>query len=263
MRGQRPAHELTQPHGRDLLARWVDRREVGRPARLADVVALDVEPVPAELAAQAHLDAGRQLLEEPRRVEERRADPLATVGTHRRGDECPSPAQRSRAGVHYSTFDRDLALGEAELRDRTLLGRALVAARRVLEQVAHRRDAEAAQPLRERRADAGQRAHVECVETVRRRPAARPGPAILDRTREARVHWGPPRPPARAKWPGRTERRWLTRPGTRRTRPSPGLRACRPRPRASWRSRPAHAAARARRARAAPPTAPVQPRARS
>src|SRR6476619_6928895 len=102
MRGERRAHELAQPHGRDLLARGVDRREVGRPARLADVVALDVEPVPAELAAQAHLDTGRKLLDEPRLVEERRADLPATVVTHRRGDECPSPAQRSRAGVHYS-----------------------------------------------------------------------------------------------------------------------------------------------------------------
>ena len=98
-----------------------------------------------------------QLLGEPRLVEERRADLAAAVVADDRGHERPSATEGPRASADYSTLDRDFALGEAELRDRDLVDRALVPARRVEEQVAHRLDAERAQPFRERRADSGQR----------------------------------------------------------------------------------------------------------
>ena len=188
--GERGAHELAQPRRGDLLARRVDGRVVGGPARLADVVALHVEAVAAELAAQAHARARRQLLGQPRLVEERGADLAAAVIANDRGDERSSPPQGPRACADYSTLDRDFALGEAELRDRDLVDRALVAARRMEEQVAHRLDAERAQALGERRADAGERQHVERVEPLRRRPAARPWPVVLDHTCKTRVHSG-------------------------------------------------------------------------
>ncbi len=48
---ERCPDELAQSGGRDLLAGRIDGRVVGRPARLADVIALHVEAVAAELAA--------------------------------------------------------------------------------------------------------------------------------------------------------------------------------------------------------------------
>ena len=105
-------------------------------------------------------------------------------------DERPSAPQGPRASADYSTLDRDFTLGAAELRDRHLVDRALVATWSVEEQVAHRLDAERAQPLRERCTDAGQREHVECVEPLRRRPAARPRPLVLDHACKTRVHSG-------------------------------------------------------------------------
>jgi hypothetical protein len=188
--GERRAHKLAQARRGDQLARRVHRREVGGAPRLADVVALDVEAVAAELAAQPHARPRCQLLREPRLVEERRADLPAAVVTDDRGDDRAPPAQRARASACYSTLDRDFALGLGELRDRDLLGGALVAPRCVEEQVAHGLDAEATQALRHRHADAGQRRDVERVESLRRRPAARARPVALDHTCETRVHPG-------------------------------------------------------------------------
>ena len=90
-------------------------------SRLADVVALHVEAVAAELAAQPDRRAGRQLLEQPRLVEERGADLTAAVVTDDRGHErAPPPAGGRERALDYSTFDRDFALGLTELRDRDL-----------------------------------------------------------------------------------------------------------------------------------------------
>ena len=187
---ERGAHELAQPRGRDLLARRIHRGVVRRPARLADVVALHVESVAPELAAQPHARSRHQLLGEPRLVEERRVDLAAARITNDRSDERPSAPQGPRACADYSTLDRDFTLGAAELRDRNLVDRALVTTRSVEEQVAHRLDAERAQPLGERCADTRQRQHIECVEPLWRRPAARPGPLVLDHACETRVHSG-------------------------------------------------------------------------
>src|SRR5690349_21647134 len=129
---ERPTDELAQTGRRDLLARRVHRREVGGALCLADVVALHLEPVARELAAQANLRAGHQLFDEPRLVEELRRDLTAAVVTNRRVDERAPAAQRPRPRADYSTFDRDFALGEAELRDRDLLGRGFVPPRRMI-----------------------------------------------------------------------------------------------------------------------------------
>src|SRR6201999_2764690 len=114
-----------------------------------------------------------ELLDQPGLVEERRAHLAAAAVGDLRGDQGTPPAQRPGTCADYSTFDRDFALGEAELRDRDLLRRGLMPARRVLQQVTDGRDAEGAQALRERRPDAGQRRDVERVEPLRRRPTAR------------------------------------------------------------------------------------------
>ena len=71
---ERVRDERAQPLRRDLLARGIDGREVGGRLALADVVRLDVEAVPAGLAAQAHVHARLQLVRDPRLVEPRRGD---------------------------------------------------------------------------------------------------------------------------------------------------------------------------------------------
>jgi hypothetical protein len=83
---------------------------------------------------------------------------------------------------------REFDLGE--LRDRDLLGGALISPRGVKEQVAHGLDAEAPQALRHRHADTRQRLDAERVESLRWRPAARPRPVELVHTCETRVHPG-------------------------------------------------------------------------
>ncbi len=100
--------ERSHPLRRDLLARRVDRREVGGRLAFADVVRLHVEAVAARLSAQAHVHARSQLLLEPWLVEPRCRDRGGAVGDAR-GDDSKPPAAPG-ADVQHLAGDRDLVL---------------------------------------------------------------------------------------------------------------------------------------------------------
>ena len=185
---ERDARELPQPRRRDLFAGWIDRCKIGRRPRSADVVALDVEAVPAQLAAQPQMRAGRELLREPRLVEPGSTDRAARVA-HARSHDRPAAGEPPCAHVDHLAGDRDLVVAP-QLRDGDLVDRPLVTAWPVQEQVADGLDPERAQSLRERGADARQRRDRERTDDLGRRPPARPAPLVLDHTCETRVHSG-------------------------------------------------------------------------
>ena len=131
-----PARGRAAASRRNLLARRIDGREVGGRSRLAEVVALHVEAVPAELAAQADWRAGRELLDEPRLVEPRRRDRAALVLDAAVTIVRRPPTRRERTS--WTTPAITTSSVAPELRDRQLVRGALVAARRVQQQVGDR-----------------------------------------------------------------------------------------------------------------------------
>ena len=181
---QRRLDEVAELRRRDLLARGVDRCEVGRRRAPVQVVRTDREPVAVRRAAQPHPRAGRQLVLEPWLVEPRRRDLARPVGDLRREDlQAPAAAADRRA--HDLALDQHLLLAE-ELRDHPLRRRPLVAARTVVEEVADPLEAELREPLLQRRPDPG-----KCLErrleplgpeaAARRRPLGQAGPRRQNR----------------------------------------------------------------------------------
>ena len=187
LRERRP-RELAEAGRGHALARRVDRGEVRRRPRGADVVALHVEAVAAEPAAQPQLGARRKLVGQPRLVEPRRADRAGVVLDPSGHDRAPA-ADPARAHIDDFARDRDLVVAP-ELRDRDLVDRALVAAGAMEQQVADRDDAERPQVAGERRPDAGKRRDRQRVELFGRLKPAWPRPLVLDHTCETRVHSG-------------------------------------------------------------------------
>ena len=86
---QRLADQLAQLLDRHVLARRVDRSEVGRGRGPVQVVRADGELVSLELAAQAHARPGLQLLGQPDLVEPDGRDLAALVGDPRLHDREP------------------------------------------------------------------------------------------------------------------------------------------------------------------------------
>src|SRR5215216_3228257 len=133
---ERPLDERAQARRRQLLARGIDGRKVGRCSGVAEVVGLDVELVLPQRPAQANPRAWRELRLEPRLVEPRCGDAARGVLHDRLEDREPStcPPSRRRAD---DARDRSLLLGP-QTRDWRLAERPLVVARPMLEQIANR-----------------------------------------------------------------------------------------------------------------------------
>ncbi len=96
---------------RDLLAGRVDRRQVGGGGRTVQVVRLDVERVPAELAAEAHTRPGLELVLQPVLVEPDGRDCAAVVRDGRRQDRQPAARAPQRDAADL-TDDHRLLLAE-------------------------------------------------------------------------------------------------------------------------------------------------------
>ena len=176
--GERGVDDAADGLRRDLLRGRVDGREVGGGVRLAEVVTADVETVAAELPAQADPRAGPQLVGEPRLVEPGGGDGRAAV-VDARGDTDPPPAQRPLGHVQHLACDDDL-LALAEIGDPDLVGRGLVAARPVVEDVADAAQAERRELPRGAGPHARDRRHgeLEPLGTGRSR-GARPLPGLV------------------------------------------------------------------------------------
>jgi hypothetical protein len=172
---QRRGDQCTHPLRRDLLAGGIDRCEVGRRLAVADVVGADVEAVASPLAAEPHEHARPELLLEPGLVEPCGADRCRAVADPCCDEGAPAPQRPLRDAQHLAG-DGDL-FGARERPDRDLLDRGLVATRPVLEQVAHRAQAELREPALQRRADARQDVELG-VEALRLRTPARGGPGL-------------------------------------------------------------------------------------
>jgi hypothetical protein len=123
-RRQRRLDELAELPRRDLLARRIHRREVGRCGRLAEVVRLDVEPEPTLAAAEPDVRSRLELPFQPRLVEPGRRHGGRPVGDPRRQHlepaAAPLPHRQHLAG------NRDLLVA-VEIRDPHLVDRPLVA----------------------------------------------------------------------------------------------------------------------------------------
>jgi hypothetical protein len=150
---QRRLDERAQSLRRHVLARRVDRREVGGLGRLAEVVALDDEVVAAPLPAQADVRPRLKLVREPLLVEPHGVDVPALV-LDARGDDRQS-ARAALSHAAHDARDRRLVLAE-ELGDLELGSGRLVAKGCVTEQIADRAQAELAEALRNGDADSGQ-----------------------------------------------------------------------------------------------------------
>ena len=212
--------QLAQPPRRHRLARAVHRREVGRRARLPQVVRLDLEAVAAELAAQPHRRARLEPVEQPRLVEPARGDRAGRVRDLRGDDRAPSAA--GAASARCGRRRRSPLLVAPELRDRHLVGRPLVPAR----------PASSRSPTvggRARAASSRATAPTPCSSPEARARAARDarsraGAASRRSTtppRESSPHGSssPPGPSIRTRsgGPGRTERRGTAAPRTTRS----------------------------------------------
>ena len=178
---ERDADEIAQLRRRHLLARGIHRCEVGGRQRLADVEALDVEAVTAELTPQPQVRSRRQLVCEPGLVEPRGADHAARILDARRDDRAPA-AEPACAHVLHDARDRDFLVAP-ELRDRDLVDGELVAPGPVLEQIEHRLDPERAEALCQRSTDTGKRVDAHRCDAFRRPPsravaATRAGPHL-------------------------------------------------------------------------------------
>jgi len=116
---------------RDLLARGIDRREIGGGSRTVQIVRTNVERIAAELASEAHTRPGLKLVLQPILVEPHGRDRTALVGDGRRQDRQapPRPAQRDAPDL---ADDHRLLLAE-QVDDSALADRALVVTRAVLE----------------------------------------------------------------------------------------------------------------------------------
>ena len=170
------------PHrrGGDLLGSRIHGSEVsGRAGLIADVVGAGLEAPAAELAAQPDRRAGLETIGEPWLVEPGDADRRGAVVDSRDDPRAPPSAHRALLDVEDASRDDDL-LALAERCDRHLVRGRLVAARPVLEHVAHGREPELAElPLRHC-GNAWQRVEPE-LEAVRPKRARgrRPGPGLV------------------------------------------------------------------------------------
>ncbi len=176
---ERRLDQLAELLRRDLLARRVDGREVrGRVRLLAEVVALDREPVAGRLAAQPHVGARLEPLREPALVEPRRLDRAGAVGDDGLEDREPSPGPPERGRAHRA-LDRHLLVAE-EIGDPPVPDGLLVPERPVREEVADGLEPELQQPPADRDADSGERVE-RGVEELRPGPGAwrRPGRGLV------------------------------------------------------------------------------------
>jgi hypothetical protein len=180
---ERSLGERPQPLVRDVLGRRVDRREVRRLGRLAEVVALDHEVLPAPLPTETNVRAGCELVDEPVLVEPDRVDRAGLVRDargHERHAARPPPARAADDAA-----DRSLLLAE-EVGDPQLGRGGLVAEGRVPEQVAHAPQPQLREPPRDGDADSAQRVD-GALEPLRPRRRTRGSPSVRrGETREAR-----------------------------------------------------------------------------
>ncbi len=222
---QRRLDQLAQLRRRDLLARGVDRCEVGGRRAAVEVERAHCEAEAVRCAAEADVRAGLQLLLQPGLVEPRRADLAGPVGDLRGQDLEPAAAAPQGRAQHLA-LDQHLLVAE-QVGDPPLRRRRLVPPRAVVEQVADPLEPELREALLQRRADARERVE-RGRQALRAEAAARGCPAV------GRVHGGktgqwPAHRPSIAPGPARAA-------GTRRSRPSPGRRGCRRRRRDSSRA---------------------------
>src|SRR5437667_6376083 len=180
--GKRGADELTQLLRGDVLARGIDRREIGGRFAVPDVEAAHVEAVTSLAPAQAHRRSRLQLALEPRLVEPGGGNGRSPVAdTRRQHLQPPSPASRRRQ--HFSG-DRHLLVCP-EVGHPHLGHGLLVAKRSVRQQIVHGLQPEPLEPLLDGRPDA--RKDVDgTLELLRSRERARPRP--LARVRAAKAH---------------------------------------------------------------------------
>ena len=214
--------ELAQLGRRDLLARRVDRREVGRRRAAVEIERAHGEAEPVRGTAQTHMGARLQLLLQPGLVEPGRADLARPVRDLRGQDLEPSAATAQRRSEHLA-FDQHLLVAE-EVGDPLLRRGPLVAARPVVEQIARPLEPELRQPLLQRRPDARQRVERR-LQSLRAEAPARRRPA-LRRVHGGKTGLGPAHRPSIAPGPARP-------PGTRRSRSCQVPHACRRRRRGS------------------------------
>ena len=113
-----------------ILARGIDRREVGCGRGIAQVVGLDREAMPVRPSTEAHAGPGKQLRFEPRLVEPRRAH-LACAVCYPCSEDVESPAPPAGRLADHAVQDRFVVT--EELGDEPLRHRMLVATRPVRE----------------------------------------------------------------------------------------------------------------------------------
>ena len=172
---QCPLDKRPQPLRRHLLARRVDRREVGGRGDTVQVVGAHLEAVALELAAQAHVRPGLQLLLEPRLVEPDRDDLTTLVADPGVDDRQIPPRSPHRDRPHLAR-DGGL-LPREQVGDPPLGHGGLVPMRPMLEQVAEAAQSELCELLLQRGPDPGKRRHRPLRVLGSRRPR-QPGPAL-------------------------------------------------------------------------------------
>ncbi len=177
-RRERRAGKLPEPGGGNLLACAVHGREVGRRACLAEIVRAHLESMTAEPAPQPKRGPGDELLRQPRLVEPAGRDRTGRIGDLR-GDDREAAARPPNACPPHDAGDRHLLVAP-ELRDRDLVGRAFVAPRPAVEQIADRDDTERREALRQGGPDAGQRVDRE-REPLGAGPSTRARPVTVGR----------------------------------------------------------------------------------
>ena len=168
------AGELPELLDGHLLARRVDRREIGRRGGAVQVVGADGELVATELASEANVRARLQLLGEPDLVEPDRGHLAAVVGDPGLDDREAAPGA-AHGGPQDLAGDRDFLLAGEEVGDRHLGRGSLVAKRPVRKQVADRAQAELGELLRQCGPHACERVQAS-LEPLRTRKATRTGP---------------------------------------------------------------------------------------
>ena len=155
---QRLADHLAELLDGDLLARRVDRREVGGRGDTVHVVGANRELAALQIAAQADSGARLEPVLQPGLVEPDGRDLTGVVG-----DASLYELQAARAldtDAQNLAGDRRLVLAE-QVRDRQLRRRGLVAARPVLERVPDRPEPQRCQTLLDRRPDSVERLEPE------------------------------------------------------------------------------------------------------
>src|SRR5438309_881458 len=129
--------ELAELLRRDLLARRVHRRKVGRRRGAVQVVGAHVELVPPELSAEPHPRSRLELVDELSLVEPDGRDLPAIVRDPRLDDREPGPWSPNR-GADDLSRDRDFLLPGEQVGDPHLVGGGLVAVWTMREQITDR-----------------------------------------------------------------------------------------------------------------------------